>query len=36
MTLTRRALLQLAGLATLPALVHADEATVTRWTDALL
>lgn len=36
MTLTRRALLQLAGLATLPPLVHADEATVTRWTDALL
>ena len=36
MTLTRRALLQLAGLATLPALVHADEDSVTRWTDALL
>jgi hypothetical protein len=36
MTLTRRTLLQLAGLAALPALVHADEATITRWTDALL
>lgn len=36
MTLARRTLLQMAGLAALPALVHADEDTVTQWTDALL
>ncbi|MEY4608892.1 MAG: hypothetical protein RL625_1109, partial [Gemmatimonadota bacterium] len=36
MTLSRRSLLQLAGLAALPALVHADEPAVTQWTEALL
>lgn len=35
MSLTRRALLQLAGLAALPAFAHADDATLDRWIEAV-
>jgi Gluconate 2-dehydrogenase subunit 3 len=35
MSLTRRALLQLAGLAALPAFAHADEATLEAWAESI-